>query len=192
MEGRPAVAKGRKWQVILSGAGGQGLILAGTVLGEAAAVYGGLNATCSQSYGVASRGGFTKAEVVISPEEIPYPLVRRPDVIVALTQEAYDRQVSQVGADCLVLYDSEAVARAGRTPGREVGLPLQETARKGGSAGNTNLVALGALLGVTGLLPVECLNSAVSARFPGPDGESRLRAVSDGWGLGVEVAAGGG
>src|SRR5512139_1780542 len=78
-------------EVRLSGFGGQGIVLAGTVLGRAAAVEEGRNAVMMQSYGPESRGGASNTEVLIADGEIPYPHCTNLDVVVTLAQEAYDK-----------------------------------------------------------------------------------------------------
>ena len=75
-------------EIRIAGFGGQGVILAGIVLGKAASLYDGLYAVQTQSYGPEARGGASRAEVVISDEEIDYPKVQSPDILVAMSHEA--------------------------------------------------------------------------------------------------------
>ena len=78
-------------EILLSGSGGQGLILAGIILAEAAVVHDGVNAIHNQSYGPEARGGACKSEVIISDEEIHFPEVGSPDILLAMTQLAADK-----------------------------------------------------------------------------------------------------
>jgi 2-oxoglutarate ferredoxin oxidoreductase subunit gamma len=164
VEGGNSVGKD-KWQIVLSGAGGQGLILAGTVLGEAAAIHEELHAVQTQSYGVESRGGFSKAEVVISNNEIAYPNAAEPDVILALTQEAYTRAMKVLSDDCYLLYDSGSI-QADTTSDRIQGFPFTEIARELGNTAVVNMVALGAIIGLTGMISPESVEKVLTEKYP--------------------------
>lgn len=171
------------WEVVLAGAGGQGLLLAGTLLGEAACLYEGRNAATTQSYGVATRGGFSRAEVVISNAEIAYPLVRRPDVVVALTQGAYDRYCSTLGPGALLIFDDEAV-HGGRSAATEKPCPIVGTAYRLNAPGNANMVALGVLSRLTKVVSLASLLAAAEARFSPIKGRgAKLQAIRAGYDL---------
>ena len=86
----------------LAGSGGQGLILAGIILAEAAGVYEGYSVVQTQSYGPESRGGASRAEVILSDEAIDYPKVTQPNVLLCLTQEACRRYAADLADDGLV------------------------------------------------------------------------------------------
>src|SRR5665811_493290 len=96
-------------EVRLAGEGGQGMILAGIILAEAATIYENLNAVQSQSYGPEARGGASKSEVIISPGEIDHPEVLEPDVVVALSQEAFKKFASTVKLNGLLIVDADKV-----------------------------------------------------------------------------------
>src|SRR4030065_737676 len=98
-------------EIRLAGEGGQGLILAGVILAEAAAIYDGKQVIQTQSYGPEARGGASKAEVVIGDGEIDYPEVIHADVLVALSQEACDRYAANVKKNGLLIVDEEKVGR---------------------------------------------------------------------------------
>lgn len=98
-----------RFEIRLSGSGGQGMITAGIILANAAAIYENKNSVQSQSYGPEARGGASKAEVIISSDEINYPKVTSPDFLVALTQEAYDKYSKDIKDDCLIIIDSAFV-----------------------------------------------------------------------------------
>jgi 2-oxoglutarate ferredoxin oxidoreductase subunit gamma len=164
MGGGTSVVKD-KWQVVLSGAGGQGLILAGTVLGEAAALHEDLHAVQTQSYGVESRGGFSKAEVVISKHEIAYPNAAEPDVILALTQEAYNRAKKVLADDCYLLYDSDSI-RVENPTEKIKGYPFTEIARDLGNTAAVNMVALGAIIGITAMITPDSIEKVLQEKYP--------------------------
>ena len=98
-----------RYEIRLSGEGGQGLVLAGKVLAEAAAIYDDKNATQSQSYGPEARGGASRSEVIISDEDIDYPKAVSIDLLLALTQESVNRYHSDLKANGMLLVDEEAV-----------------------------------------------------------------------------------
>ncbi len=154
-----------KWQVVLSGAGGQGLILAGTVLGEAAALHENLHAVQTQSYGVESRGGYSKAEVVISSNEIAYPNAAEPDVILALTQEAYKRAQKIMSEQCYLLFDSDYV-EADSASEKIKGFPFTEISRELGSTAAVNMVALGVIIGLTKMISPEAVETVLREKYP--------------------------
>ena len=182
-------APARESLIRLGGAGGQGIVLAGLLLAEAA-VAAGRNATHAQAYGPESRGGASKAEVIISDGEIDYPCADRVGVFLALTQEAYDRYGRQLEPGGMLIVDRDQVqVGAGNdgVPGERVvchALPIAATAvRVLGTAVGANLVALGALVGLSGAVPVEALERAVSARRPGGSAERALEALRAGLAL---------
>jgi 2-oxoglutarate ferredoxin oxidoreductase subunit gamma len=127
-------------EVILAGSGGQGLIMAGILLAETG-MNEGKNVVQTQSYGIASRGGFSSSEVIISDDEIIFQHVEDPDVIVVLSQEAmqiYD------GFDTTIIYDSDLV-----TPGKgnnRFGAPFTKAAFELGNPASINIIFLGCLL----------------------------------------------
>jgi len=94
-----------RFEIRLSGAGGQGMILAGIIIAEAALHEEGLNVSQTQSYGPESRGGASRAEVVLSKDVIDYPKVIRPDILVSLTQKAYDKYHDDVKKDGIIIVD---------------------------------------------------------------------------------------
>src|SRR3990170_2491678 len=96
-------------EIRLAGFGGQGVVLAGYILGKAIAIYDGKNAIFTQSYGPEARGGACSAELVISDEEIDYPLISRPQVLVLLSQEAFQKYGPLVNEGGIVVIDSHLV-----------------------------------------------------------------------------------
>lgn len=177
------------WQVVLAGEGGQGLIVAGVLLAEAASLYEGKNAAQTQSYGIATRGGFTKSEVVISTEEIIYPGVEEPDLALALTEEAYVLYARSLPPEAVLIYDAGLIC-AGQTEkskARAYGFPFADTARELGRVGAANLVALGAIVALTGIVREDSLKKAIRKRFGGSAADANLRAFSRGMELAKTV-----
>jgi 2-oxoglutarate ferredoxin oxidoreductase subunit gamma len=158
---------GFRYEVRLSGSGGQGLILAGKILAEAAAIYDGKNATQSQSYGPEARGGASRSEVVISDEDIDYPKASNIDFLVAFTQESCDKYTGDVKPDGTLLVDSKFVLRIPEGEFRVCKLPITEIAEQTtGRALVANLVALGVLAELSGIVSKEAMEQAILSRVP--------------------------
>ncbi len=176
----------QKIEIRLSGSGGQGLILAGVILAEAAAIYEGKNAIQTQSYGPEARGGASKSEVIISDDEILYPKTTRLDFLLALNQEACDKYSHDLKDKGLLLVDSDAVDHL--PPVRVASLPLVRTAReKVGKKMTTNIVSLGALVGLSGVVGRKALEKAVLARVPKGTEKLNLLALKLGYELAEEI-----
>jgi 2-oxoglutarate ferredoxin oxidoreductase subunit gamma len=169
-----------RFEIRLAGAGGQGMILAGLILAEAAAIYDGKNAIQTQSYGPEARGGASGSEVVISEGTIHYPKVMSPDVLLAMSQEACDKFFYSLKSDGLLIVDSGFVERVPSS--RAVVLPITEIAQETtGRAITANIVALGLIGGLTGIISRGALEKAVSAHVPKGTTELNLQAVAAGW-----------
>lgn len=153
-------------EIRLGGTGGQGLITSGIILAQAA-IKVGKNATQSQSYGPEARGGASKAEIIISEEEIYYPKVEKADVLLAMSPEAYEKYKDGVKEGGILIIDSSLIEKEPERKGKVYKVPLTEIAReKLGKTLVANIVALGVLAKVTGLVPLEVLEEVVSNRFP--------------------------
>jgi len=152
--------KRKEWQIILAGEGGQGLVFIGALLGEAA-VADGKYASQSASYTIASRGGFTKADVVISDQEISFPEVTEPDVILALSADALEKYRHNKAPECLIIYDAILNGAEGKNL---TAFPLSETVSKAAIDGWTarlNLVGLGAVLGSVDIISWDALRKVL-------------------------------
>ena len=165
----------------LSGAGGQGLLFAGKIIAEAAAIYDEKIATQAQSYGPEARGGASKSDVVISDGEIDYPAASSLDLLLALTQESVDAYLKDVKPGGIVLVDSDLVGPVPDGGYRVVRLPIVETARSTvGKVISANLVAVGIIAGLIGIVSVSSIESAIKARVPRGTEEFNLRAFHAG------------
>ncbi len=154
-----------RFEIRLAGSGGQGLILAGVILAEAAGIYDGKNVCQTQSYGPEARGGASKAEVVISDEEIDYPKAIRPDVLLAMNQKSLDTYLPDLKADGLLIVDSTFVQEVPITGARAI--PFTRIAREQvGREVVANIVALGALAALTKAVSLKSLEAAVLGRVP--------------------------
>jgi 2-oxoglutarate ferredoxin oxidoreductase subunit gamma len=153
-----------RYEIRLSGAGGQGAMLAGKLL-AAAAVYDGKNAVQTQSYGPEARGGKSKTDVVISNGEIDYPKATEVDVLLAMSQDALDEYLPSLKDEGILIVDSYLVERVDRAGAYKIPftmLAIEECGRKLFA----NVVALGAVAELTGVVQWESLRSAVLERVP--------------------------
>ncbi len=167
-------------QIMLSGSGGQGLILIGIILAEAA-VAEGYFAVQTQSYGPEARGGASRSEVIIGPEAIDYPHVERPDILLALTQEACDKYFNQASEKALVIVDSLLVENVPESRATVYRLPIIDNAKsKLGKEIVANIVALGALNSAAGLVSWPALEAAVLKRVPASTAELNKSALAAG------------
>jgi 2-oxoglutarate ferredoxin oxidoreductase subunit gamma len=166
-----------KKEIRIVGFGGQGIILAGVILGEAA-TRAGHWAVQTQSYGPESRGGAARSEVVISSEPIDYPRVSRADVMIALSQEGYEKFGGDLGDDGVVVVDSDLVQAEGARA-----LPFTTTAERVGRKIVSNIVMLGFLGALLDIVPRELLEETVLANIPKGTEELNRRALAAGWEL---------
>jgi 2-oxoglutarate ferredoxin oxidoreductase subunit gamma len=176
-----------RYRMVFSGAGGQGVITASILLAEAAVFYEGWNAVQTQMYGPEARGGITRSDLIISPAEINFPKVTQPNILVALSQTAYDKYASIIRPSGLLLMDSHFVRPRATVDARQKELPFyRRVVDELGSPQSQNVCMLGALVAITGIVKPESLQKAIEARFEGRGAAANARALA----LGLELAAG--
>lgn len=173
------------WEITLSGTGGQGLILAGIILAEAA-ILDGKQSIQTQSYGPEARGGASKSDVIISENEIDYPKVLAADILLAMSQEACVKYIKRLKNGGKLLVDTTFVKEMPEFSGSLVQLPITKSAREElGNAMFANIIALGAIVGVTGIVTKESLLKAVLHRVPKGTEEVNTRALELGFTMGA-------
>jgi 2-oxoglutarate ferredoxin oxidoreductase subunit gamma len=165
-------------EIRLAGFGGQGIILAGYILGKAAALYGGREAILTQSYGPEARGGACSAELVVDDQPIDYPTLESPAILVLMSQEAFEKYGPQVGPGTTVMVESDLVEGA---PDEWPGIPATRLAEELGARISANIVMVGFLTGITGLLNAEAVEHAVSTSVPERTVELNLKAFTAGY-----------
>jgi len=178
-------------EIRITGFGGQGIVLAGYVLGKAASVYDHKSATLVQSYGPEARGSACAAQIVVADEPIHYPYVRGQEILVAMSQEGYDSWTEQLIDGGVLLYDQDLVD-AGTPPaqaGFVASVPATRTAEKMGRRMAANIVMLGFLVGCTGLVEVEALREAVRTSVPAGTEDFNLSALEQGLQYAAEAVA---
>jgi len=179
-----------RYEIRLSGEGGQGLVLAGKILAEAAAIYDGKNATQSQSYGPEARGGASRSEVIISDEDIDYPKAINIDLLLALTQESCNKYSGDLKDTGILLVDSDAVTECPEGKFKTYRVPIVESARtKIGRVVVANIVALGVIIELTKIVSYDAIESAILARVPKGTEKINKQAFQLGAQLGKELLA---
>lgn len=151
-------------EVILSGVGGQGTILCGTLLGEAAALHDNKKATLTSEYGVETRGTFAKSDVIVSDEEIFFPDATQPKVVLCLAQVAYQRYAGNLPEDTLLIYDADQVTPSD-VQAKQEGISIGTMARELGNMATANIIAMGIVVARTGMVTPEAAKKAVGRFF---------------------------
>lgn len=171
---------------MLGGFGGQGIILAGYILGQAATIFDRKNATFTQAYGPEARGGACRAQVIVGEGPIPYPYVEQPSVLAVMSQEAYSRYVPELNQDGLLLIDEDLVKPELGVKNRLLAVPSTRFAQELGRRGVANIVMLGFLTAVTNVVSVEAMKQSVLASVPKGSEELNLKAFERGYAYGLE------
>jgi 2-oxoglutarate ferredoxin oxidoreductase subunit gamma len=163
-------------EVRFAGFGGQGLVLAGIILGKTAALYDEKKAAQTKSYGTEARGGASQCNVVIDDQAITYVGVVHPDIFVVLSQEAYDKLISEVSERGLVFYDSDLVKIKEDLNLRQIPIPSTTTARDLGREMVANIVMLGAMVEGTKILDADKVKCCLRESVPPGTEELNLKA----------------
>ena len=171
-----------RYEVILAGSGGQGLVVSGIMLAEAAMLEE-RNAVQTVSYGIASRGGFSMAEVIIDSQEIIFQQVQKADMVLILTEEAMEKLQATAEQGALIFYDTTLLKEQKRA--RFYGRPFTAMAGKMGHVGMANVIALGYMAQNTGVVATESLAEVIRNRFSGKVRDSNLKALQ----AGIDLAA---
>jgi 2-oxoglutarate ferredoxin oxidoreductase subunit gamma len=169
-------------QIKVGGFGGQGVILTGTILGQAAALFDNKNATMTRSYGPEARGGACSAQIVLSSDVVNYPYVMNPDILIVMSQEACDRYLPEMNDGGLLLYESDLVKP--NPKGKKVklcGIPTTRLAEELGNRVVQNIVMLGYFSQVSNATSKEALQEAIKSSVPSKTIELNLSAFDQGF-----------
>lgn len=173
-----------RYEIRFSGSGGQGLILAGVIFAEAAAIFDKKNAVQSQSYGPEARGGASKSEVILSDETIDFPKATAIDLQLSLTQESCTKYYKDVKGNGTLLVDEDFVREVPKGTFKVIRLPIIRTAAEQiGKAFVANIVAIGAIAALTGQVTYESVEKAVLSRVPKGTEDLNKKALLAGYEL---------
>ena len=174
-------------QIRVSGFGGQGIILAGFIIGKAAAIFDGKEATMAQAYGPEARGSACSSQVIISDEAIHFPYVTESAILVAMSQEAHDKFVGEVKPGGMVLID-ETLTKPGSFPEGTLvyTIPATQIAEELGRKIVANIVMLGFFAACAGVVGREAMRDAVADSVPSAAIELNMTAFDRGYEYGEE------
>lgn len=176
-------------EVRISGAGGQGIVLAGQILGQAISLYEkGKSATFTQSYGPEARGGSCSAEVVVSDESVGYPYVISPQVLVIMSQEAYNKYTPDISPETLVIIDPDLVKSNVSKKFKLFSIPATNLAREMGRVVVANIIMLGFMTAVSDVVAPQALKKSILATVPEGTGEFNIKAFTLGYEYGLKQA----
>ena len=173
-------------EIRIAGFGGQGIVLAGRILGEAA-INAGNKAVQTQSYGPESRGGAARSEVVISDKTIDYPRVMEADLLVALSQPGYDKYLSGIKKNALLIIDTDLVETQDK---KSIKIPFTKIADSLGKKIVANIVMLGFLTAVLDAFPKKTMAETIKNNIPKGTEKINMKAFEEGYKLGKKARKG--
>jgi 2-oxoglutarate ferredoxin oxidoreductase subunit gamma len=176
-----------KTEIRMGGSGGQGIVLAAQILGKAA-ILDGKNVLQTQAYGAEARGSLAKSEVIISNGKIGFPAVRKPDILVVMSQEALDKLLKDLKENGILIIDSTNVTTTAETNAKVHKIPITETAKKQfGEAIYANMIMLGSFTKITGLVTVQSMEKTIEENVSPRTVENNVAAFRKGLQLGATL-----
>lgn len=174
------------YEVRLAGLGGQGIILAGIIVAEAAGIHEGKEVVQTQAYGAAARGGFSRSDVVICDEEILYPKASKLDFLLAMSQSAYEENLPSLKKGGVLLVDSTYVSEVSGS--KMYAIPFSKIAREKFSRENVaNIITLGAITQIFPIISKDSMEKAVLSRVPKRFIEMNKKAFKEGVKAGKKI-----
>ncbi len=168
----------------MSGVGGQGIVTIGYVIGMAAALYDKKEVIMTEAYGPEIIGGFSKADVIISDNEIDYPLIDNPDVLLVMSQDGWERNGQYVKKEGLVIYEEGLVDIGNLSSQKHISIPAIKTADELGQRVVANVIMMGALQEITQMVTKNALKKALKKRIPRRTEELNMKALERGFQIG--------
>lgn len=167
-------------EIIITGFGGQGVVMAGRILGKAAAIGDKRESTLVQSYGPESRGGSCSAQVVISDGNIHYPYVDHPDILVCMSRSGLEKYHAALKKDGILIVDQDLVA--GNEPAQGCfSIPCTRFAEEMGNKMMANIIMVGFVAAITGIVSPEAARTTVAESVPKGTQEKNMKAFEKGW-----------
>ncbi len=181
--------KKHQTEIIVTGFGGQGIILAGRILGMSASLGDHKESTLVQAYGPESRGGACNAQVIISDRSIHYPYVNRPQILVAMSQAGYDKFVSTLMPDSILLVDQDLVNPVD-PPCDHFAISATRMAENLGNKMMANIIMLGFCTAITRAVSTEAAQATIAQSVPKGTEERNIEAYNKGFDYGVSTLKG--
>ena len=173
-----------KKEILITGLGGQGIVLAGQVLGMAACLSDHLESTFTQSYGPEARGGACSAQLIISDKPIHYPYVRNADILVCMSQTGYEKYHNLLKDEGVLIVDQDLVKSAETAPGDVFPVPATRMAEELGTKMMANIVMLGFVTSVTDAVSLQGMLSSVADSVPKGTEKTNIAAFNKGYDFG--------
>lgn len=167
-------------EIRITGFGGQGVVLSGYIIGRACAINAGKHATMIQSFGPEARGASCSATLVVSEHEVLYPYIHRPDIVVAMSADGYEKYRDELKPEGLLIYESDLIHPRFKEGQPAFGVPSTRIAESLGRVIVQNIVMLGFLTGATSMLSREAVRSAVGDSVPAGTEDLNLSAFDHG------------
>jgi 2-oxoglutarate ferredoxin oxidoreductase subunit gamma len=177
-------------EIRFSGYGGQGIIRCGLITGKAVSLYDDKFGTMTQSFGPEARGSSCSSQLVISEERVLYPYITRPEILVSMSQDAYEKSEPDLRANGILIYDTDLVRlKPARDEIRYFGVPSTRFAEEMGNRIFANLVMLGFFTAITRVVSPEAMKKALPGLVPKRFLELNIRAFEKGYDYGIELLA---
>jgi len=174
------MSKANRTEIRITGFGGQGVVLAGHIIGHACAVNGGKHATMIQSFGPEARGSACSTTLAVSDTEVLYPYIGRPDIFVVMSGEGYDKYADELKDDGILVYERDLVKVREKEGQKSYGVSSTRLAEEIGRAIVQNIVMLGFFAAATEIVPIETMREAVEESVPKGTEALNLRAFDAG------------
>ena len=176
-----------------SGFGGQGIIRCALIAGKALNIFGGKHATMNPAIGPEARGGACSSQLVVSYERVLYPYIQDPDILVSMSQEAYDKYSPELKKGGILIIDEDLV-KPGKVPAgcKFFAVPSTRFAEELGNRIFANLVMMGFFTAVTGVTTDEVMKKALPGLVPDRFLEKNFKAFDRGYNHGLGVLKNGG
>lgn len=168
-------------EIRITGFGGQGVVLAGHIIGRACAVHGGRHATMIQSFGPEARGSSCSTTLAVSDAEVLYPYIGRPDILVVMSADGYERFADELADDGVLIFERDLVEPRSKPNQSAFGVASTRIAEELGRAIVQNIVMVGFFAAATGLVSREAMRQAVEESVPEGTEPLNLRAFDAGW-----------
>jgi 2-oxoglutarate ferredoxin oxidoreductase subunit gamma len=168
-------------EIRITGFGGQGVVLAGHIIGHACAINAGKSATMIQSFGPEARGSACSATLAVADGEVLYPYITRPDVLVAMSAEGYEKYCGELADGGVLIYEQDLVHPPVEEGISAFGIPSTRIAESLGRAIVQNIVMVGFFGAVTSLVPATALREAVLHSVPAGTEKLNLEAFDKGF-----------
>jgi 2-oxoglutarate ferredoxin oxidoreductase subunit gamma len=177
-------------EIRFSGYGGQGIIRLGLITGKAVSLYDNKFGTMTQSFGPEARGSACSSQVVVSEDRVLYPYITRPEILVSMSQDAYEKYEPELREDGVLIYDTDLVKlKPVRAKIKAFGVPSTRFAEEMGNRVFGNLVMLGFFTSITRVVTPEAMKKALPGLVPKRFLELNIRAFEKGYDYGTELLA---